>query len=231
MSESPRVLGFFLAEPERLLLRWIAARLPRRLTSDGLTAVGIAGALAAGACYALSGLSPWWLFGVAPALALNWLGDSLDGTVARVRHHERPRYGYYLDHIVDAFATLAIGVGAGLSPYIDLEIALLLVVGYLGLSINVYLESTVLGVFRLSYGRLGPTEARILLALGTMALGTAALLGANAALLGYAANGTCLALGGGMLATLGWRCAGNLRRLAAAEPPPAGPVHEPISAG
>ena len=230
MSTARRVLDFLLAEPERRLLRAIALRLPHWLTSDMLTALGIAGALLVGMCYALSSVSPYWLFGVAPALALNWFGDSLDGTLARVRSHERPRYGYYLDHIVDAFATLAVGVGVGLSPFVDLEIALLLVVGYLGLSINVYLESSVMGVFRIDYGGLGPTEARILLALASTGLGVAALAGVSPTVLSYAANGTCLALAGGMLAILGWRSAGNLRRLALAEPPVTSGAKGPVSA-
>lgn len=231
MSIARRELHFLLAEPERRLLRAIARRLPSWLTSDALTAVGIAGALATGACYALSSWSVWWLLAVPAALAVNWLGDSLDGTVARVRRRERPKYGYYLDHIVDAFTTLAIGVGVGLSPFVDLEIALLLVAGYLGLSINVYLESNVMGVFRLDYGGLGPTEVRILLALASAGLGAAALAGVRPHVLSVASNAVCLLIAGGMLATLGWRSAGNLRRLARLEPPPvSGPVSAP-SAG
>ena len=220
MSKAPRELTFWLAEPEKRLLRAIALRLPRRVTSDMLTALGIAGAVATGAAFALSSVSAWWLFAVTPFLAVNWFGDSLDGTLARVRQHERPRYGYYLDHIVDAFATAAIGTGIGLSPYIELEVALLLVVGYLGLSINVYLETAVMGVFRLAYGRIGPTEARLLLGLGAMVLGAALLAGAPTAPVTAAANIVGLALATAMLGLLGWRCAGNLRKLAALEPPP-----------
>lgn len=220
MSNAPRELTFWLAEPERQLLRRIAHRLPRRMTSDRLTIIGILGAVAAGAAFALSTISPWWLFAVAPCLAVNWFGDSLDGTLARVRKHERPRYGYYLDHIVDAFATAAIGLGIGLSPYVELEVALLLVVGYLGLSINVYLETAVMQVFRLAYGRIGPTEARILLALSAAALGAVALAGAPTVALHLVANAVGLVLATAMLAMLGWRCATNLRKLAALEPPP-----------
>ncbi len=228
MSNARRELTFWLAEPEKRLLRALALALPRRITSDTLTVIGIIGAVATGTAFALSAVSPWWLFAVAPMLAVNWFGDSLDGTLARVRQHERPRYGYYLDHIVDAFATAAIGVGIGLSPYVALEVALLLVVGYLGLSINIYLETAVMGVFRLAYGRIGPTEARLLLALAAMLLGGAALAGVPARQLTLGANAVGLVLASGMLGMLGWRCAGNLRKLAALEPPPR---LEPSSAG
>ena len=163
MADPRRELTFLLAGPERRLLRWIAARLPGWVTSDQLTVLGVLAATATAAGYALSGLHPGWLWGASAALVVNWLGDSLDGTLARVRHTERPRYGYYLDHAVDAYATAAIGIGLGLSPYVSLGVALGLVVVYLWLSINVYLESTVFGAFRLAYGRLGPTEVRLIL--------------------------------------------------------------------
>lgn len=123
------------------------------------------GALGAGVAYALSALSPAWLWVAGMLVLVNWFGDSLDGTLARLRRVERRRYGYYLDHVVDAFATVAIGAGIGLSPYVPLSVALAGVVAYLVLSINLYLESTVFGVFRLGYGRIGPTEARIALVL------------------------------------------------------------------
>src|SRR5207248_8402921 len=146
-----RELTFLLAEPERRLLRAIATRLPRWVTSDGLTALGVLGALGTGAAYALSTLSVAWLWAASAMLVVQWLGDSLDGTLARVRRAERPRYGYYLDHVVDAFSTAVIGVGVALSPYVSPCVALGLVIVYLGLSINVYLESNVFGVFRLAY--------------------------------------------------------------------------------
>jgi len=108
-----RELTFLLAAPERRLLQAIAARLPRWVTSDGLTILGMVGALGTGAAYALSTLSPAWLWAASALLVVQWFGDSLDGTLARVRRAERPRYGYYLDHIVDAFSTVAIGAGIG----------------------------------------------------------------------------------------------------------------------
>ena len=92
---------------------------------------------------------------------MHWLGDSLDGTLARVRRAERPRYGYYLDHLADAVATALVGLGLGLSAQMHLWTGLVLVIAYLALSINAYLETQALGRFSLGYGRLGPTEARI----------------------------------------------------------------------
>jgi len=221
MADPRRELTFLLAGPERRLLRWIAARLPGWVTSDQLTVLGVLAATATAAGYALSGLHPGWLWGASAALVVNWLGDSLDGTLARVRHTERPRYGYYLDHAVDAYATAAIGIGLGLSPYVSLGVALGLVVVYLWLSINVYLESTVFGAFRLAYGRLGPTEVRlILIAVNTgLALHHRVpwLAGVPIRLL---ADGLCIALALAMFALLVNRFARNLRDLARLEPVP-----------
>lgn len=219
MSDAKRELTFLLADPERRLLRRIAGALPGCVTSDALTALGVAGAAGAGVAYALSGLHAGWLWVASLMIAVNWFGDSLDGTLARVRHQERPKYGYYLDHIVDAVSTAAIGVGIGLSPWVDLEVALLLVVAYLALSINVYLESAVFGVFRLAYGRLGPTEVRVVLVIANAAV---ALGGAGAArdAVALATNLGAALLAMVMLAILTARFAGNMQRLARMEPSP-----------
>jgi archaetidylinositol phosphate synthase len=158
-----RQLQFLLAEPERRVLRAVAQRIPKNLRPNHLTVLGTLGAVGAGLGYALSARDPRWLWLASVMLVINWFGDSLDGTLARVRKVERPRYGYYLDHLVDAFSTAAIGIGLGLSPYVDFGVAMGLVLVYLVLSINVYLESTVFGVFRLAYGKIGPTEVRLLL--------------------------------------------------------------------
>ena len=219
MADPRRELTFLLAGPEQRLLRWIAARLPGWVTSDQLTVLGVLAATAAAVGYALSGLHPGWLWGASAALVVNWLGDSLDGTLARVRHTERPRYGYYLDHAVDAYATAAIGIGLGLSPYVSLGVALGLVVVYLWLSINVYLESTVFGAFRLAYGRLGPTEVRLIL----IAVNTGLALHRHVPWLGgvpirLVADGLCIALALAMFALLVNRFARNLRDLARLEP-------------
>ena len=219
MNDPRRELTFLLAEPERRLLRWIAARLPAWVTSDQLTALGVLAATAAGAAYALSGHHSAWLWAASAMLVVQWFGDSLDGTLARVRHAERPRYGYYLDHVVDAYSTAAIGIGLGVSPYVSFGIALGLVVVYLVLSINVYLESAVFGAFRLAYGRLGPTEIRlILIAFNTGLVLQHQLTGPGAVPVRIVADAVVAAAGLGMLAMLAVRFRQNLRALARLEP-------------
>lgn len=214
-----REMHFLLAEPEKELLRALATRVPRTIRSNHLTVLGTLGAAGAGVAYALTTFDPRWLWVASLMLAVNWLGDSLDGTLARVRQTQRPKYGYYLDHIVDAFSTAVIGLGIGLSPYVDVGIALGLVVAYLALSINVYLESTVFGVFRLAYGRLGPTEVRLLLILLNTAM---ALYQAAPVALPFdpnaAANWSLTVLLVGMVALLVARFARNLHHLAKLEP-------------
>src|SRR5438067_1309162 len=166
--------NFLLAKHEKRLLRAIAARLPRWILSDDLTALGVAAAIGICIAYLATNASHAWLWVASALLVVHWLGDSLDGTLARVRRTERPTYGYYLDHLVDAVATTLIGLGLGLSPYLLLVTGLVIVVAYLVLSINTYLETQALGVFSLGYGRLGPTEARLaLIGVNTaLALGT-----------------------------------------------------------
>ena len=214
-----RELTFLLAAPERRLLRAIAARVPRGLRPNHFTAWGVIGATASGAAYALSTLDARWLWVASAMLVLNWFGDSLDGTLARVRGAERPRYGYYLDHVVDAYSTAVIGIGVGLSPYVDLGIALGVVVLYLMCSINVYLESSVFGAFRLGYGRFGPTELRILLILANTALAmNRNPLDGFGVSVSFVANAGLVALGVGMLGLLVVRFARNVYTLAKLEP-------------
>jgi phosphatidylglycerophosphate synthase len=218
MSAS-REMRFLLAGPERRVLRALAGRVPRRLRPNHFTVLGTLGAAGAGTAYALSSYDAAWLWVASALLAVNWLGDSLDGTLARVRGAERPRYGYYLDHLVDAFSTAAIGIGLGLSPYVDFGVALGLVLVYLVLSINVYLESTVFGVFRLAYGRLGPTEVRVLLIGVNAALALAARRpGLWPASLESVANAALVVVLLGMVALLVLRFARNLSHLAKLEP-------------
>lgn len=163
MATSTRELTSFLAEPERRLLRAIAARVPLRWRPNHFTVLGVLGATGAAAAYALASVDPGWLWAASALLGVQWFGDSLDGTLARVRRIERPRYGFYLDHMTDAYSTVAIGAGIALSQLLQPGLAFGLVVLYLALSINVYLESQVFGRFRLGYSRVGPTEARIIL--------------------------------------------------------------------
>jgi archaetidylinositol phosphate synthase len=221
-DDAPREKTFLLARHEARVLEWLARRLPARVTPDHMTALGVAAALGIGAAYWLSGRDPAWLWVASGLLVVHWLGDSLDGTLARVRRIERPKYGYYLDHLVDAGATIAIGAGLGLSPYMGLATALAIVIAYLALSINTYLETQALGRFTLGYGRLGPTEARLALVglLVALALGAHAavpLLGTTLTLLDLATGGAAMA----MLLAGGVRAAANLRTLARREPYPA----------
>jgi phosphatidylglycerophosphate synthase len=217
--EATREPSFLLAKPEKRLLQAIARRLPRWVLPDDLTALGVVAAIGIAVVYALSNESSVWLWAASGLLVLHWLGDSLDGTLARVRGIGRPRYGYYLDHLVDGVATAMIGIGLGLSPHMLLSVGTLLVVAYLVLSINVYLESQALGRFSIGYGLLGPTEARI----GLIALNTALALGLELRMdvlgLGITALDVAgIALAGGMLALLAVRARRNLRELARAEP-------------
>ena len=216
---APREMQFLLAGPEKRFLTALAAYVPRTIRSNHLTVFGTLGAVIAGAGYALSSRHPAWLWAASLGLAMNWLGDSLDGTLARVRQTQRPKYGYYLDHIVDAFSTTVIGLGIGLSPYVDVGIALGLVVAYLALSINVYLESTVFGIFRLAYGRIGPTEVRILLLLlNTAVIVYEATTVTHSLSLSRVANWGMTAALVGMIGVLVARFVANLYRLAKLEP-------------
>ena len=217
--EAEREPNFLFAPLERRFLPWAARKLPRRVLPDDMTAIGVLAAFGVCAAYQLSNNGEAWLWVASALLILQWLGDSLDGTLARVRGIQRPKYGYYLDHMVDAIATAAIGLGLGLSPYMLLSIGALIVVGYLILSINVYLESMAFGRFRLGYGYLGPTEIRaVLIALNTA---LALELGLDFKLLEL--NMTVfdvigLAIAGVMIALLLVRAFGNLRELAKQEP-------------
>ncbi len=218
-AESPRSKEFLLARPEARALDWLARRLPERVTPDHMTALGVLAALGIAAAYVLSNESPAWLWVASGLLIVHWLGDSLDGTLARVRRIERPRYGYYLDHLVDAVATACIGIGLGLSPHMLLAVGMAIVVAYLVLSINTYLETSVFGTFRLGYGRVGPTEARVALIALNTALALGAGLGFSVAGLGLGAlDAAGLAIVALMAAALAARAAANLRELAKAEP-------------
>src|SRR5215217_1620249 len=119
---------FLLARPEARALEWLARRLPARVTPDHMTIVGVLAAFGIAAAYLLSNRDPAWLWAASGLLVVHWLGDSLDGTLARVRKAERPTYGYYLDHLVDAIATAVIGIGLGLSPHLLLATGMVLVI-------------------------------------------------------------------------------------------------------
>ncbi len=165
-----RVHGALTAPAERRALQWMAGRAPRWLTSDQLTALGLLAQVGAGGCYALARSHRLALLGVIVCIALNWLGDSLDGTLARVRDQGRPRYGFYVDHMVDLFGTLALLGGLGLSGLVHWPVAIAMLVAFLLLSSESYLATYTLGRFELSQGLFGPTELRLLLIIGNLAL-------------------------------------------------------------
>ncbi len=165
-----RVQQSWVAASEKRALLWLAARIPERIGPDHLTVLGLAAQISAGACYALAAFNRLWLLGAIICLALNWLGDSLDGTLARVRERQRPRYGFYVDHMVDTFGALALMSGLAVSGYMHPWIAAGLLVAFLMLSIQSYLATHALGEFRISFWKFGPTELRILLAAGNLAL-------------------------------------------------------------
>ena len=159
-----------LAAAEKKVLIWLAHRLPAWVNSDHLTVLGFVAMFAAGACYWAASVDRRALIGVIAALAVNWFGDSLDGTVARVRNRQRPRYGFYVDHITDAIGTFFLMGGLALSSYMNPFIALGLLIAYFLLSIEVYLTTYTIGAFHLSFWSFGPTELRLLLCIGNIAL-------------------------------------------------------------
>lgn len=179
-TPATRLQQSFVAAAERRALVWLAERTPRWINSDHLTALGFASQCLAGVCYALARWNRYALLLGIVFLALNWLGDSLDGTLARVRDCQRPRYGFYIDHIVDTFAAFFLMGGLALSGYIHPAIAFGLLIAFLMLSIEAYLTTYTIGQFQLSYWKFGPTEIRLLLAAGNVAL----LRGPNAHIFG-----------------------------------------------
>jgi len=167
-TNAVRVHNALTARLEKRLLTWMALRLPEAVSPDHLTALGFASQILAGIAYALSSQDGRFLWLVNFFLAVNWFGDSMDGTVARVRNRQRPRYGFYVDHIADTFGALALMAGLGCSGYVHWEIAAGMLVCFYALSIESYLATYTTGRFHLSHGLFGPTELRILLAVGNI---------------------------------------------------------------
>src|SRR5581483_5489750 len=165
-----RIQESLLSGIEKKLLLWLAQRTPVWINSDHITSLGFVGQVMAGASYVLARSHPWALVLSTVFLALNWFGDSLDGTLARFRNKQRPRYGFYVDHIVDTFAAFALMGGLALSGYIHPYVAIGMLVAFLMLSIEVYLSTYTIGKFQLSYWIFGPTELRIVLAIGNITL-------------------------------------------------------------
>jgi phosphatidylglycerophosphate synthase len=169
-QSATRINGSLTAGVERRALQWMAERAPRWVTSDGLTALGLFAQIAAGIFYALARYDRRSLLLVIVCLALNWLGDSMDGTLARVRRQQRPRYGFYVDHMVDVCGALALMGGLALSGMVHWPVAVAMLVGFLVLASESYLATYTLGRFELSQGLFGPTELRLLLVAGNLAL-------------------------------------------------------------
>ena len=165
-----RVNQALTASLEKRALQWMAERAPEWVGSDQLTLLGLTAQVGAGLCYALSRYNHHALLLVIVCVALNWLGDSLDGTVARVRRQQRPRYGFYVDHMVDIFGSVALMCGLGLSGFLHWQTAIAMLIAFLLLSSESYLATYTLSRFELSQGIFGPTEIRILLIIGNLAL-------------------------------------------------------------
>jgi archaetidylinositol phosphate synthase len=169
-KEAERKQLSMLAVTEKKVLIWLAHRMPAWVNSDHLTMLGFVAMFAAGLLYWMASWDRRALIGVIIALAVNWFGDSLDGTLARVRNRLRPRYGFYVDHITDAIGTFFLLGGLALSGYMNPMIALGLLVAYFLISIEVYLTTYTIGAFHLSFWSFGPTELRLLLCIGNIAL-------------------------------------------------------------
>lgn len=162
----------FFGPLERPALQWLAKTSPAWVVPDLLTAAGVVGSLLCFFGYWLSGQNVLWLLMVNVGFIINWYGDSLDGTLARYRKIERPKFGFYIDHTVDAVTEFLTIIGIGMSPYLDINIAAFALIGYLLMSVHVYVRTAVEGVFRISYGKFGPTELRVII----MVVNTAIIL-------------------------------------------------------
>ena len=223
--EARRIITTWTGNFERKWLPILAAKLPQWVTPDILTMIGILASVAIGVFYLMSGFNPIWLWVINGLVVVHWLADSLDGTLARVRKIERPRYGFFIDHSADAVAALFICLGLGLSPHLDLRIALGLLLSYYLMMIYVLLRAYTLREFKIAFGRLGPTEIRILLILANIILWVQSvwfssdrlltLFGVPIRLMEVVAIGAGLSLAGTFIGTM----IRSLRRLAELEPP------------
>ncbi|MGB4593349.1 MAG: CDP-alcohol phosphatidyltransferase family protein [Coriobacteriia bacterium] len=170
IEKHTRVNQTLTAPLERPALQWLAARAPMWITPDVLTSIGVIGSIMCFAGYWLSSRDPAWLWFVNLGFLVNWYGDSLDGTLARYRKIERPRFGFYIDHTVDAVTEFLTIIGIGMSPYLRLDVAAFAMIGYLLMSVHVYVRTAVEGVFKISYGIFGPTEMRLIIVLVNIAI-------------------------------------------------------------
>ncbi len=162
IKDHKRVNDILLGPLERPALQWLAGHTPSWITPDTMTVIGIFGALIIALGYALSNFHPAFLWMATVGFIISWFGDSLDGTLARYRHIERPKYGFYIDHVADVLTEIIVILGLGLSPYIKFSVAAMCCIMYIAMSVMVYVRMNVMGEFKISYGKLGPTEVRVL---------------------------------------------------------------------
>ncbi len=170
IKEHKRVNDILLGPLERPALQWLAAHQPEWVTPDIMTVTGIMGALVITLGYGLSRFNPAFLWLSTLGFIINWFGDSLDGTLARYRHIERPKYGFYIDHVTDVLTEIIIILGLGLTNYIKFSVASMCCIAYIAMSVLVYVRMNVMGEFKISYGKLGPTEVRLLAILLNIAM-------------------------------------------------------------
>jgi archaetidylinositol phosphate synthase len=163
LASHQRVNDILLGKAERKLLHWLCSRMPAWVTPDMLTLTAFLAGIAVAAGYAMTNYSKAYVWISSFGLILHWFGDSLDGSLARYRKIERPRYGYFLDHSLDTFVEVLIAIGIGLSPYVRLDFVLFGLIAYLMMSVSVNIRAFVSGVFQISYGKFGPTELRAVL--------------------------------------------------------------------
>jgi len=163
IAKHTRVNDILLGPLERPALAWLAEHSPAWLTPDILTSIGVLGSIMSFAGYALSGHNAAWLWFASLGFVLNWYGDSLDGSLARYRKIQRPKFGFYIDHTVDAISEFLTIIGIGLSPFLRLDIAAFALIGYMMMSVHVYVRTCVDGVFKISYSKIGPTEMRAII--------------------------------------------------------------------
>jgi archaetidylinositol phosphate synthase len=170
IEKHERVHEMLLGPFERPALQWFCQRLPAWMTPDVLTIIGILGSIMTFAGYWLTRIDKNFLWLASLGFVVNWFGDSLDGNIARYRKIERPKYGYFVDHSVDSISMVLVFTGLGLSPYVRMDIACLALVGYLVMSIHIYIDAYVSGKFQLSYAKIGPTEMRLIAILANVVI-------------------------------------------------------------